>query len=276
MDLITRENIQKQVQTYTYHAFHYVDWDEIMHFERVHIDHEGLFVYGFRKDHHIHELIWAVNHLHTLINYSKHYPNALLSFIPRDWKDELIKHGYHEYGVIRDYWLNDLSSFHESSFLQQLTIKDAQEISDITKDCLMLSREFHGESYHDVIAWITNQDYYLQEVKARDTAIFGYHVNDHLVGVIFVSIYGDSSPRGPVLWVREIAVKRDYQGQGIGRKLMKHALCYGNQKGAMRSFLAADDLNHSAIHLYMSMGYTPNVDEEQIDMMTPSEKRDKQ
>ena len=73
-----------------------------------------------------------------------------------------------------------------------------------------------------------------------------------------------------------ISVKRDYQGQGIGRKLLKLALCYGNQQGARRSFLAADDLNHSAIHLYMSMGYTPNLDEEQIDMMTPSEKRDKQ
>lgn len=274
MDQMTRKNIKKLLHTYAYHSFHYVDWDEILHFKCVHMDQDSLFIYGFRHDHQIDELIWAVRDINTLINYSKHYPHALISFIPRDWKETLIKHGYQEYGVIRDYWLNDLTSYDESFFLQPLTEKDSQEISDVTKDCLMLSREFHGESNHEVIQWITGQDYYLQEVHARDTAIFGYRDHEQLVGVIFVSIYGDSSPKGPILWVREIAVKRDYQGHGIGRTLMKNALCYGNQRGATRSFLAADDLNHGAIHLYTSMGYVPNHDDEQIDMITPSEKRD--
>lgn len=269
MDKQTRDHIKKHIQHYQFHAFHYVDWDDLLRYDLIQMDQESLFVYGYRHDHHIHELLWAVHDVQRLIAFSMRYPKTLLSFIPRAWKDDLQQAGLIEYGIIRDYWLTDLSSYQASLDLPRLTLDDAKMISEVTQDCLMASREFHGESKEDVQAWLLGTDFHLVSIQARDNAIFGYQINHDIVGVVFVAIYGDRSEKGPVLWLREIAVKRDFQGRGIGQKLMKHALYYGNQHGAKRSFLAADDLNVGAIHLYTSLGYRPHLDDEQIDFMTP-------
>ena len=51
-----------------------------------------------------------------------------------------------------------------------------------------------------------------------------------------------------------IVVNASSQNQGIGRKLLSQALYYGQQKGAKRAFLMADDLNQNALHLYQKMG----------------------
>ena len=45
------------------------------------------------------------------------------------------------------------------------------------------------------------------------------------------------------------------------------ALSYVKEHNATRAFLAADENNDSAIHLYKSIGFLPSDDESQIDML---------
>ncbi len=77
-----------------------------------------------------------------------------------------------------------------------------------------------------------------------------------------MGIYGDESKKGPVLWLREIAVLPQEQGKGIGRKLILQSLGYGKERGAKRAFLMADDCNTNAIGLYKSVGFVPSEDAE--------------
>lgn len=49
--------------------------------------------------------------------------------------------------------------------------------------------------------------------------------------------------------------------------LLAQALAYGRAHGASRAFLAADECNTNALHLYQRMGFVPKADEVQIDML---------
>ena len=102
---------------------------------------------------------------------------------------------------------------------------------------------------------------------SRYSTILACRENERLVGVVCVAIYGDESAKGPVLWIREIAVTPEYQGRGYGKALLQSALSYGAERGAKRAFLMADDCNAGAIALYRKMGFEPNTSEAQIDLL---------
>lgn len=65
----------------------------------------------------------------------------------------------------------------------------------------------------------------------------------------------------------EITQRCRNQNQGIARKLLKQAFAYGIEYGATKAFLAADEQNAGAIHLYQSMGFVASTEEAQIDMV---------
>lgn len=81
-----------------------------------------------------------------------------------------------------------------------------------------------------------------------------------------VGLYGFESEKGTVLWIREIAVRPQYQKKGIGRLLLEHAILWGQENNAKRSFLACDAENYNAIRLYESFGYRKEDERGQINM----------
>jgi ribosomal protein S18 acetylase RimI-like enzyme len=83
---------------------------------------------------------------------------------------------------------------------------------------------------------------------------------------VCTATYAHDSQKGPIAWIREVAVRPEYQRMGIGRKLVTQALSYGKENGAVRGFLQADECNIYAIHLYESLGFVSNKHEVQIDM----------
>lgn len=101
----------------------------------------------------------------------------------------------------------------------------------------------------------------------KDCNIIVKKINGIIAGIICVGIYGHESKKGPILWVRELAVRPEFQKMGIGRELLGQAFAYGLEKGATRSFLAADECNHGAIHLYKSMGYQADENDREINMI---------
>ena len=104
------------------------------------------------------------------------------------------------------------------------------------------------------------------EEGVRFPAVLLHRENGKAAGIICIGLYGFDSAQGPVLWIRELAVCPEYQNRGIGRKLLLQAFQYGKEHGAYRSFLAADENNIKAIHMYRSLGFTANPLEKQIDM----------
>lgn len=97
---------------------------------------------------------------------------------------------------------------------------------------------------------------------------------DEIAGVACVALYGDESAKGPVLWLRELAVTPARQGRGYGKALVLSALGYARARGARRAFLMADERNAGAISLYRAAGFLPGADEAQIDMIYEPEGRE--
>ena len=91
--------------------------------------------------------------------------------------------------------------------------------------------------------------------------------DNEIAGIVCTGTYGHESKDGAVVWIREVAVKPKYQGQGIGRILVSQALQYGKQCGASRAFLAVDEENSGAIHLYESLGFVASKEAGEINMI---------
>ena len=64
-----------------------------------------------------------------------------------------------------------------------------------------------------------------------------------------------------------MAVHPNYQGRGIGIKLLMQTLQYGTNHGAKRAFLHVDTQNTAAIRIYLNAGFIPRKHEKQIDMI---------
>ncbi|MCL2462672.1 MAG: GNAT family N-acetyltransferase [Defluviitaleaceae bacterium] len=148
-----------------------------------------------------------------------------------------------------------------------ITLGEYAAASDVTMSVRFQSREFAGESPEWFESWVKGSDPNAAEVGATDCSVIVHREGTMLAGVVCVGIYGYDSPKGAVLWVREIAVRPEFQGRGVGRKLLQQALAYGTAKGAKRAFLIADNCNANAIHLYKSAGFAAREDEVQLDMV---------
>lgn len=65
-------------------------------------------------------------------------------------------------------------------------------------------------------------------------------------GVVMVQDEGD---------ITNVAVKKNRQNQGVGKKLMEELVKYTEQEGVTRLFLEVRASNEPAIHLYQNMGF---------------------
>lgn len=115
--------------------------------------------------------------------------------------------------------------------------------------------------------WISQKETVANQTGTRDCSVIIHRENNEIVGVSCVGIYGDCSPKGTTLWIREIAVNPSFQRRGIGKKLLNKSLYYGVTHGAKRGFLIADENNENALHLYRNIGFNANTGEYAITMI---------
>lgn len=72
--------------------------------------------------------------------------------------------------------------------------------------------------------------------------------NDRIIGYCILSIIVDEAH------IMNVSVSPDWQGQGIGRKMLEHMIAYAKTK-AEKMLLEVRPLNISAIKLYKSLGF---------------------
>lgn len=172
------------------------------------------------------------------------------------------------YAAWNDYFNNDISKGVEYiETIENLKNCDCKEASEVTLSCRGQSRGFSGQTEEWMKQWIEGMESNAVTSGCKDNAVLVHRENNHIVGIICVAIYGHESEKGAILWVREIAVRPEYQRRGIAKKLLSQALFYGKCHGAKRAFLMADECNEHAIKLYESMGFVANKNEAQNDMI---------
>jgi len=213
---------------------------------------------------------WAVNSKETffdgldktidMISQNKSFKKIIIEFIPVEYVPEMEEYGFKITSEWIDYWNNNLKTINVNhpKFLSIRKIKENEYsiASKVTKSCIGYSREYNGESTE----WIKEWD------EKNNSAVFVAEVDNKVIGVCCVSLYGNKSKKETVLWLREIAVTPKYHSKKIGFNLMSFAINWGIKNGAKRSFLACDIENKKAIKLYEGLGYKRKSKRGQINM----------
>jgi ribosomal protein S18 acetylase RimI-like enzyme len=98
----------------------------------------------------------------------------------------------------------------------------------------------------DWLAWMTGHDGFDPELW--------FLVEEHDMLVACVLCWREEEGRG---WVKDIAVRSDHRGRGLGRALLQHTLHEYAARGAERVGLKVDSSNPTgALELYQRLGFT--------------------
>jgi len=256
------ERIKKASELFQFTSLEHSEYNDIADYKLLQKDDNGIFMVGWNKEKQLNEIHWAANQVENLKTHitEAHKP-LVITFIPEEWVVSLKKDRFEIFGIWNDYFKESIVTTESLPYSETLSEEDATQISQVTLFCRGTSRGFTGQSVSFCRDWITDHSKFNDNI--HDTAIIGYKDKRKLVGCVFVAVYGENK----TLWIREIAVIPEYQGRGIGRHLLRQAFTYGLERGAKRSFLAADECNKNAIHLYQSLGYIGHPEDRQIDMI---------
>jgi len=252
--------LKNKASGFKYTSLNYSEYEELKNYRLIHNDEKGILLTGKNGEKAIDELHWAANQVQFLTENIPSDKKALsITFIPEEWVDTLKERGFELFAIWNDYFKESLSSEETLPCNTILSEKEAEAISALTISCRGYSRGFTGQSVTFCHDWIRNDT----DDGVGDKAVIGYFEGDRLIGCVFVATYGEKK----TLWIREIVVTPDCQGKGNGRQLMRQAFAYGLERGVERCFLAADECNDNAVHLYQCLGFICNPKERQIDMI---------
>lgn len=258
------DEIKNSLQDFRYTSLNYTEYEEILDYEVMINDNKAIIVYGFNIENGKYEYHWACNYKEDLlILLEKRNNNEMITFVPKGWVSSIEGIGFSIYAIWNDYFTEELERYTSTDGPRLVGYSNAHEASEVTLSCIGQSRGFAGQSESWMKQWIENKEPAVPSYT-YNTAVIAEIIHE-LVGVICVGTY--ESGNKTILWVREIAVKPEFQGKGIGRKLIGQAFTYGLKYGAKKAFLMADECNDNALYLYKSMGFKPGDDESQIDMI---------
>jgi ribosomal protein S18 acetylase RimI-like enzyme len=95
----------------------------------------------------------------------------------------------------------------------------------------------------------------------RDAPVtFQLFEDDHIAGLLVVEIFWGG------LHIKHLAVEEKYRGRGYGKKLMLHALEYGEKKGC--NFAFVETMNFQAPLFYRKFGFEVEFCREGYDVNT--------
>jgi ribosomal protein S18 acetylase RimI-like enzyme len=239
----TFEDIMSKAKGYVYSSFNYMDYDGCKFSEIVAIENDVILLLDKTKNPAM--IHFATNDYMILIDKIKIIEGSVkLNFVEHKYKADLENIGFITYAEYIDFFCYDLKGVNIANENYDniifSNIDECEKLSVLSKKCNGLSRGFSGES----IEWFS-------EWMAENSIIIVNDDKNNIIGFCCVAVYSN----GTNLWIRELAVDPEYQGQGIGKKLVEQAICYGKNNGATKGFLAVDVQNEKAINIYKKYNF---------------------
>jgi GNAT superfamily N-acetyltransferase len=259
-------SIKTDAQRYPFHSFHAVE-DGELEGAVLHHQSDHCILLSVAEESRVH-LYWACESdielqkaLQAYIDCYQKEP-VYIEFIPESFVSSLESIGFTEHSEYIDYWAYDLKPVGKipargHTDVRWATATDFTAISSITRQCADQSRGFTVETPESLMEWYSGAHNHIV-VAISNTQIMGH---------MLLSLYGFDSPKGTVLWMREITVRPESQRQGVGRGILVYAINWGYKKGATRSFLHCDSKNIASIRLCEHYGYVRSYGRGQINMI---------
>ena len=114
----------------------------------------------------------------------------------------------------------------------------------------------------DMLAQLTAREYPFggQELRAiiEDSAsqLFIMRDDERIMGMLTLGHY--TSPTGRKVWVEDVVVSAEYRGEGLGRKLINHAIEYCRENlSPCTLMLTSNPARVAANELYRTSGFEP-------------------
>lgn len=260
--------IQLTLCSYAFSSMKYLEYDDVSNYD-IEIEQDDIIIlFGFNREADCYEYHWAANNSESLLHQINLNKNFLIPFIPHEWVKLLEQSGLKVRSAWQDYFMKNIEPIESDNPIDFLSMDECLEASDVTMACKGQSRGFTGQTADWVCEWLTGSQDSDSDTGVRNNAILVERTtNNEIAGIVCTGTYAHNSEKGAIVWIREVAVKPEFQNKGIARKLILQAITYGKAKGATRAFLAADECNTGALHLYTSIGFVTGEDESQIDMI---------
>lgn len=257
------EAIQENINKYQHTSLTYTDYDDVCQYEMINNTEQLILLCGYNNTAREYEYCWAANKAEDVIRQIER-EKCFITFIPKEWIEAFENAGFSVRNIWHDYFKPTLSDINDVvSNAIALKETECMEASGVTLSCRNQSRGFTGETEKFLKDWLSNRD----EDYRHNTIFVEKNDLGDIVGLVCTTTYAHNSEKGAIAWIREVCVRPEYQNRGIARKLIMQALSHGKKYGAKRAFLAADEMNDNAIHLYKSIGFEPSQEEGQIDMI---------
>ena len=114
----------------------------------------------------------------------------------------------------------------------------------------------------DMLFQLTGREYSFGEQELRaiidDSAsqLFLLQAEGQVIGMLTLGRY--TSPTGVKVWVEDVVVKSEYRGEGLGRRLVNHAIEYCKANFAPCTLmLTSNPVRVAANELYRTSGFEP-------------------
>lgn len=274
------EDIFKKAQSLKYTSFTYLDMEDIIDIDSdlTIIKPEIIMMCKIKNKQY--RLYWAsetkegflnaLNNVIALIDKrNTDSKDIYLEFIPPDFVPEMRNIGFIIASEFVDYWVNNLLDIKitvsKDYEVKKILPDEYENVIRVTKSCNGYSRGFgfYSEPSEFIKEW----------AETENSCILNVKMNGEIAGVCFLNIYGFDSVKGPILWLRELAVSPKYHCRGIAHALIAEAFKWGIANGAKRSFLACDTENFTASKIYESFGYRRKDEHGQINMIIMQKSR---
>lgn len=257
------KKITEQLESFTYTSLAYTPYEYISDCTILIDTSDLILIQGRNEELSMIELYFCTNSIRILLEAIDEIKKPLyMQFVPNSYVEEFRSHGFNSFAHYREMYSFNIEG---DSSVNVLSIEDAKEAAAVTRSCRLQSRGFLGETTEWAENWMQGKDPNASYCKY--SAFLATKYEGTITGIIAVTLYSFDKPEGPTLWIREVAVRKEYQHSGYGKQLLSQAFAYGARYKAAKAFLMADVLNTNALSLYQQFGFTYNEDEGQIDMI---------
>lgn len=255
--------ITDQLESFTYTSLTYTPYEYIADCTILLKTNDLILIQGRNEELSMIELYFCTNSIPLLLNAVDTIKEPLyMQFVPNAYVDEFRSHGFESFAHFRDMYSYDIQ---RECPVNVLSIEDAEKAAAVTRSCRLQSRGFLGETTEWAESWILGKD--PNASYCKHSAILATKHENIITGIVAVTLYSFDKPEGPTLWIREVAVRPEFQHSGYGKQLLSQAFAYGARYKVWKAFLMADVLNTNALSLYQQFGFSYSEDEGQIDMI---------
>jgi ribosomal protein S18 acetylase RimI-like enzyme len=133
--------------------------------------------------------------------------------------------------------------------IEQATLEDLPQLADLLSDLFTQEADF-----------VPNRAKQMRGLRLileqpNRGRIFVLRSNGVIVGMINLLFTISTAEGGFVILLEDVVVHREYRGQGLGDKLLKHAIEYSKKKDFLRITLLTDRLNEEGQRFFKSHGF---------------------